>query len=231
MSVYPIFLSRRRAARILTRPSQRWARNFPPRLTYVIGPPPEKHRINLGLGLMIHSPLWTCSLPARRRGSSFVARPKLIRSGESTVTATKRSLILGHDLPGRAPTRGPGSDVPTPTGPLFLRLRGPQLPRVSSATGEFRPPRTLRVEPKATRESRCPKPITVMPTKDLFQGCAWPPSAWDALRAEGITTLDRLRAVADQLEKLPGIGSRMAQTIREELARATPPGRRPSNTE
>jgi hypothetical protein len=166
---------------------------------------------------MIHSPLWTCSLPARRRGSSFVARPKLIRSGESTVTATKRSLILGHDLPGRAPTRGPGSDVPTPTGPLFLRLRGPQLPRVSSATGEFRPPRTLRVELKATRESRCPKPITVMPTKGLFQGCAWPPSAWDALRAEGITTLDRLRAVADQLEKLPGIGPRTARHIREEL--------------
>jgi hypothetical protein len=62
-------------------------------------------------------------------------------------------------------------------------------------------------------------------------GLRLPQNAWEALRGEGITTLDRLRAVADQLEKLPGIGPKTARLIREELARVTPPGDRPSDKE
>ena len=43
--------------------------------------------------------------------------------------------------------------------------------------------------------------------------------AWKALRREGITTLDRLRANANQIHTLPGIGRKTAQLIRDELAR------------
>lgn len=48
-----------------------------------------------------------------------------------------------------------------------------------------------------------------------------PSEAWEALRGEGITTLTRLRAMADQIHTLPGIGPKTAQLIRDELARVT----------
>jgi endonuclease III len=48
-----------------------------------------------------------------------------------------------------------------------------------------------------------------------------PFDAWEALRREDITTLDRLRAMSDQIHTLPGIGPKTAQLIREELARVT----------
>jgi hypothetical protein len=54
-----------------------------------------------------------------------------------------------------------------------------------------------------------------------IRGLRLPFDAWEALRREGITTLDRLRAMADQIHTLPGIGPKMARLIREELARVT----------
>jgi len=52
-------------------------------------------------------------------------------------------------------------------------------------------------------------------------GLRLPPNAWEALRREGITSIARLRAVADRIHWLPGIGPKTAQVIREELARVT----------
>jgi hypothetical protein len=54
-------------------------------------------------------------------------------------------------------------------------------------------------------------------------GLRLPLNAWRALHEEGITTLDQLRAVADRLETLPGIGLKTAQLIRDELARVALP--------
>ncbi|KLK93027.1 hypothetical protein AA309_10620 [Microvirga vignae] len=62
-------------------------------------------------------------------------------------------------------------------------------------------------------------------------GLRLPRYAWEMLHEQGITTLDQLRAVADRLHKLPGIGTKTAQLIREELARATPPEAPPSDKE
>jgi hypothetical protein len=50
--------------------------------------------------------------------------------------------------------------------------------------------------------------------------------AWNALQREGIMTLDQLRAVADRIERIErieGIGVKIAQAIRDELARLAPP--------
>jgi endonuclease III len=60
-----------------------------------------------------------------------------------------------------------------------------------------------------------------------IRGLRLPLNAWDALRAEGITTIGQLREVADRLETLPGIGPKTAQLIREELA-CVMAARRPS---
>jgi hypothetical protein len=54
-----------------------------------------------------------------------------------------------------------------------------------------------------------------------IRGLRLPFQAWEALRKEGITTVDRLRAFADEIHTLLGIGPKTAQLIREELARVT----------
>ncbi|QRM27357.1 helix-hairpin-helix domain-containing protein [Microvirga sp. VF16] len=54
-----------------------------------------------------------------------------------------------------------------------------------------------------------------------IRGLSLPFQTWEALRIEGVTTLDRLRAMADHIHTLPGIGPKTARLIREELARVT----------
>jgi hypothetical protein len=54
-------------------------------------------------------------------------------------------------------------------------------------------------------------------------GLRLPLNTWDALQKEGITTLEQLRARADRIHWLPGIGLKSAKIIREELARLAPP--------
>jgi DNA-directed RNA polymerase alpha subunit len=54
-----------------------------------------------------------------------------------------------------------------------------------------------------------------------IRGLRLPYETWEALRREGITTLERLRAMADEIHTLPGIGPKTAQMIREEFARVT----------
>ncbi|MGF9764121.1 hypothetical protein AAII07_54360 [Microvirga sp. 0TCS3.31] len=56
-----------------------------------------------------------------------------------------------------------------------------------------------------------------------INGPRLPLTAWSSLQDEGITTLDQLKAVADRLEGLVGIGPKTAQVIREELARISAP--------
>jgi hypothetical protein len=61
-----------------------------------------------------------------------------------------------------------------------------------------------------------------------IKGLRLPLIVWNTLMDEGITTLDQLWAVADQLERLPGIGSKMARVTRDELARGSAPEGSPS---
>jgi Holliday junction resolvasome RuvABC DNA-binding subunit len=42
---------------------------------------------------------------------------------------------------------------------------------------------------------------------------------WTVLESDNITTLDQLKAVADRIERIPGVGSKTAEAIRAELAR------------
>jgi hypothetical protein len=63
--------------------------------------------------------------------------------------------------------------------------------------------------PKAPHEHR----------EGFIRGLRLPSNAWYVLRRENITTIHRLKAVADQLERFRGIGPATAQAIREELAR------------
>jgi Holliday junction resolvasome RuvABC DNA-binding subunit len=58
------------------------------------------------------------------------------------------------------------------------------------------------------------------PLEGLFLPCF----AWAVLRREDIHTIGQLRAVAGQLERFDGIGSKTAQAIRVELDRVAPPG-------
>ena len=62
--------------------------------------------------------------------------------------------------------------------------------------------------------------------KGLFEDCEGPIrglrlplNAWNALDRENITTLAQLIAIADRVERLPGIGVKTALAIRIELDR------------
>jgi hypothetical protein len=56
-----------------------------------------------------------------------------------------------------------------------------------------------------------------------ISGLYLPPVAWDVLQREKIQTLEQLVDMADRLEQVVGIESRMADVIREALARVAPP--------
>jgi hypothetical protein len=56
-----------------------------------------------------------------------------------------------------------------------------------------------------------------------ISGLYLPPVAWDVLQREKIQTLEQLVDMADRLEQVVGIESRMAEVIREALARVAPP--------
>jgi endonuclease III len=56
-----------------------------------------------------------------------------------------------------------------------------------------------------------------------IRGLRLPLTAWRSLEDGGITTIAQLKAVADQLERLPGIGPKTAQVLRKELARILVP--------
>ena len=79
----------------------------------------------------------------------------------------------------------------------------------------------MRVAPKGTRYGPVSNRYYDRVYKGPIRELRLTHAAWEALREEGITTLDQLRTVANQLEKLPGIGPKTARHIREELALVT----------
>jgi hypothetical protein len=52
-----------------------------------------------------------------------------------------------------------------------------------------------------------------------IRGLRLPLNAWNALHREDITTIDQLRAMADRIHWLPGVGPKTALAIRVELGR------------
>jgi hypothetical protein len=56
-----------------------------------------------------------------------------------------------------------------------------------------------------------------------IRGLRLPLNAWVELERANITTLDQLRAVAHQIERIRGIGPQTAQAVQVELARLAPP--------
>ncbi len=58
-----------------------------------------------------------------------------------------------------------------------------------------------------------------VPVPGPIDGLRLPQRVWKVLQQENITTLDRLRAIADRIERLENVGAKTARTIRAELAR------------
>jgi hypothetical protein len=50
-------------------------------------------------------------------------------------------------------------------------------------------------------------------------GLYLPQSVWNVLQRESIATFDQLKAVAERIDQFPGIESKMALVVREEIAR------------
>jgi hypothetical protein len=52
-----------------------------------------------------------------------------------------------------------------------------------------------------------------------IRGLRLPLNAWNVLHRENITTLPQLIAMADRIERFPGVGAKTARAIRVELGR------------
>jgi hypothetical protein len=50
-------------------------------------------------------------------------------------------------------------------------------------------------------------------------GLHLPQSVWNVLQRENILTFDQLKAVADRIERLPGIEPKMLLVVRDEITR------------
>jgi hypothetical protein len=61
------------------------------------------------------------------------------------------------------------------------------------------------------------------PRTGPIRGLRLPHNAWLVLHRENITTIDELRAVADNLKGFDGIGPKTARAIRAELTRVVSP--------
>jgi hypothetical protein len=62
------------------------------------------------------------------------------------------------------------------------------------------------------------------PSEGLIEGLYLPQLAWDVFHRENIQTIDQLRAVAGQLERLEGFGPITVRVIRQELDRVAATG-------
>jgi len=62
------------------------------------------------------------------------------------------------------------------------------------------------------------------PSEGLIEGLYLPQLAWDVFHRENIQTIDQLKAVAGQLERLEGFGPITARVIRQELDRVAATG-------
>jgi hypothetical protein len=76
----------------------------------------------------------------------------------------------------------------------------------------------LLSKPKRSREQPI-QPYSYKLYKGSIRGLRLPLRVWNALQKENITTAEQLKALAEHLERLPGLGSRTAKLIRAELAR------------
>jgi DNA-directed RNA polymerase alpha subunit len=83
-------------------------------------------------------------------------------------------------------------------------------------------PGASRRDPQAVEQEASRMPRSEEKIPGPIEGLRLPQRAWAMLRRENITTIDRLRAVADRLQRFEGVGFRTALAIREEIARAKP---------
>ena len=54
-----------------------------------------------------------------------------------------------------------------------------------------------------------------------IRGLRLPTTVWNKLQDENIRSFDQLKAAAHEIEQIFGIGPKMAQVIRDEIARIT----------
>jgi hypothetical protein len=113
----------------------------------------------------------------------------------------------------------PDSPLPNPPIDIAVLIKDAQVTRVAAHI------RVVLTRFKSHMNQLSTRKMNPM-LKGLYENCEGPIrglrlplNAWNVLDRENITTLPQLTAIADRIERLPGIGAKTALAIRVELGR------------
>ncbi len=111
-------------------------------------------------------------------------------------------------------------DSPLPSPPIDIAILIKDASRTGCRAYPGRPlPLQISREPSSTRKVEQMHKGLFEDCEGPIRGLRLPLNAWRVLDRENITTLPQLTAIADRIERLPGIGATTALAIRVELGR------------
>jgi DNA-directed RNA polymerase alpha subunit len=113
----------------------------------------------------------------------------------------------------------PDSPLPDPPIDIAILIKDAQAARVAAHIWAVLSRFKSHVNPSLNRKVEQMHKGLFDDCEGPIRGLRLPLNAWNALHREGVTTIDQLRAMADKIHTLPGIGAKTALAIRVELGR------------
>jgi DNA-directed RNA polymerase alpha subunit len=113
----------------------------------------------------------------------------------------------------------PDSPLPDPPIDSAILIKDAQAVRVAAHLQVVLSLVKSHVNPSSNRKVEQMRKGIFEDCEGPIRGLRLPLNAWNALHREGVTTIDQLRAMADKIHTLPGIGAKTALAIRVELGR------------
>jgi hypothetical protein len=113
----------------------------------------------------------------------------------------------------------PDSPLPNPPIDIAILIKDAQAARVAAHLRVVLSRLKSHMNPSSNRKVEQMHKGLFEDCEGPIRGLRLPLNAWNALHREGVTTIDQLRAMANKIHTLPGIGAKTALAIRVELGR------------
>ncbi len=113
----------------------------------------------------------------------------------------------------------PDTPLPNPPIDIAILIKDAQAARVAAHIRVVLARFKSHVNPSSNRKEKQMHKGLFDDCEGPIRGLRLPLNAWNVLQRENITTLPQLTAIADRIERLPGIGAKTALAIRVELGR------------
>jgi hypothetical protein len=113
----------------------------------------------------------------------------------------------------------PDSPLPDPPIDIAILIKDAQAARVATQIQVVLSRFKSHVNPSSNRKEEQMHKGFFADCEGPIRGLRLPLNAWNVLQRESIATLPQLTAIADRIERLPGIGAKTALAIGVELGR------------